>query len=228
MPYTYQEITKADTDAGTTYSMIMEECIVRLHSIQMLLLTPRTMRPSLVREYGYLQLRFCCELVALACLIAHGDIKATQTKQLSKAYVPGEILRRLTELHPDFYPVRVKITVRPSVGPGDPGEVHLGDFEKKYLDKAKLIALWGKCGNFLHKGSLRRLQRVNENHRSNIKLDDLVSDAQLMLNLFESHRISRKGNLFHFLAYMKIVDWNTEHASISPQVWTLHSRTQSS
>jgi hypothetical protein len=172
-------------------------------------------------------LRLCCELVALGCLVAHGDIKAAQTKELGKAYVPADILNRLAELHPDFYPVPVTADVR-APSRNDPGEVKLGNFERDYLDKDRLIKLWNKSGNVLHKGSLRRLQKTNENHRSSLDLDQLITDLKLMINLINIHKISRKNNLFHLLTTMDIKNWNAEQASITVSIAVAISPIQSS
>src|SRR5262245_27923594 len=54
-----------------------------------------------VREYCFLQLRMLCELIALGCLTAQGDL---QTGKLKDEYRADKIIRRLQQLHPDFYP----------------------------------------------------------------------------------------------------------------------------
>src|SRR5687767_7728977 len=60
--------------------------------------------PNIVAfELCYLQLRKICELIARACLAAHGDIPESRG-QLSGKYHAGEIITRLEALHPDFYP----------------------------------------------------------------------------------------------------------------------------
>jgi hypothetical protein len=42
-----------------------------------------------------------CELIALGCLIAHGDVTNTNYFQ-NKAYKADDILRKLEELHADL------------------------------------------------------------------------------------------------------------------------------
>jgi hypothetical protein len=54
-------------------------------------------------ELCYLQLRLICELIALGCLAAHGDIPVTKGK-LRSAYAPGAIFSELERLHPEFFP----------------------------------------------------------------------------------------------------------------------------
>jgi hypothetical protein len=67
---------------------------------------------AIVREVRFLQLRMLCELIALACLMAHGDIPAVQaSKKLSKEYSADKIIGQLDALHPNFYPYPVLVTV---------------------------------------------------------------------------------------------------------------------
>lgn len=40
-------------------------------------------------EFCTLQLRMLCEVIALACLVAHGDIPDTHTRRFRDAYSPG-------------------------------------------------------------------------------------------------------------------------------------------
>jgi hypothetical protein len=40
-------------------------------------------------------------LIALGCLTAHGDL---QTGKLKDEYKADKIIKRLQQLHPDFYP----------------------------------------------------------------------------------------------------------------------------
>jgi hypothetical protein len=43
-----------------------------------------------------------CELIALSCLVAHGDIQLP--RQLRKAYAADDMLKQLEALHPNYYP----------------------------------------------------------------------------------------------------------------------------
>jgi hypothetical protein len=55
---------------------------------------------SLARyEFGYLQLRLICEVMAIACLTAHGDVIATKQPRLRRSWSAGEILNGLEKLH---------------------------------------------------------------------------------------------------------------------------------
>ena len=58
------------------------------------------------REFCFLQLRLLCELVALSCLVAHGTYPLCKpTRAEKKAYSADEIMKKLEELRPHFYPL---------------------------------------------------------------------------------------------------------------------------
>jgi len=135
--------------ASGLYAALMEEVKIRLSSIDSALAGRMDLPSPIVREFCFLQLRMLCELIALACLRAHGDIK--ETTRLRKEYSAAKIIERLERLHPEFFPqpIRLKRT-----GPG----THTADEVKTgFLTKGKLLTLYGRCGDVLHRGSLKRL-----------------------------------------------------------------------
>jgi hypothetical protein len=72
-------VTKKQNEAINLYAAIMEEAKIRLNSIDMALAGTTILPHQLVREFCFLQLRMLCELIALGCLTAHGDVvEATQ------------------------------------------------------------------------------------------------------------------------------------------------------
>lgn len=103
-------------------------------------------------ELGYLQLRMICELIALACLTAHGDVPTTTSKRLTKAYNADQIMKALETLHPNFYPVPGR-QVHDQVG----NVVEVARVGEPYLTKRELQRLYGECGDFLHRGNIEQL-----------------------------------------------------------------------
>jgi hypothetical protein len=146
--------TKSDEAAKDLYHSIMVEVMIRVYSLNSATMTPTPIPQPLIREYCFLQLRMLCELIALGCLVAHGDI--TKTKYFQKAYKADDILQRLEKLHPDFFPYPFKSTITPP-SPGFPGELKMEDVETDYLKKDELIQLYVKCGSILHKGQLAQI-----------------------------------------------------------------------
>jgi hypothetical protein len=59
--------------------------------------------PSIIAaEVCYLQLRLTCELIAIACLVAHGDIEGSRTGRMQKAYEADWTMNNLERLHPEI------------------------------------------------------------------------------------------------------------------------------
>jgi hypothetical protein len=148
----------------------------------------------LLREFCFLQLRMLCELIALGCLVAHGDIEETKAPALQKSYNAGDIVKSLEKLQPNFYPVPRKPVF-------SPGHVHLEDYDREFLTKNELLSLYGRCGDVLHRGSLRRM--LDPRNLSSTDFQDIQRWGQKILNLLSFHTISRVGGDFHLLAALE-------------------------
>ena len=121
------------------YSELMEEAKFRLSAMDTALGGQTGLPKGAIREYCFLQLRMLCELIALACLTAHGDL---ETSKLKGAYEADRIIRRLQRLHSEFYPigatqVQYQVKLR----------------QDGFLTKEELVRLYRKCGVVLHRGS---------------------------------------------------------------------------
>ena len=104
-------------------------------------------------EVCFLQLRKITELIALGCLVAHGDIEQVHGKALSKAWKPKDIVDGLEKLHPKFFPVPAECTSK---------EGEMKNFSLKqgpYLTKDQMLNIYGKAGDALHSGNLRAVAR---------------------------------------------------------------------
>jgi hypothetical protein len=141
--------TKKQLDAMHLYAAIMEEAKIRLFSIDMALGGATILPHQLVREFCFLQLRMLCELVALGCLAAHGDIE--ETTKLRKEWSADRIMEKLEALHPTFYPRPVRQTRHPE------GHWHMENVSEPFLTKQELLSLNGKSGDVLHRGNLKKL-----------------------------------------------------------------------
>jgi hypothetical protein len=187
--------TQRDEEALALYIRLMEEVKGRAFSINALVNSQITIGPPLIREYCFLQLRMLCELIALGCLVAHGDI--TNTKYFQRdAYKADDILHRLEKLHSDFYPIPSKITFHPGGG-------HLEPIVSGFLTKSELISLYGRCGDVLHKGTL---DRIISPPPFLMDYQHIVDYGQKLLNLMSVHRISRIGGKFHYIVALRHTD----------------------
>lgn len=93
------------------YARLMEE-IKRSHSVIEQILSQKTPMPQMAAfEFCYLQLRKICEVFALGCLAAHGDIPEVRSRLLQRTYSADKIMKQLTRIHSRFYPVPSKQTV---------------------------------------------------------------------------------------------------------------------
>ena len=96
---------KDENAIATLYANLMDEAKARIDCIDRALRGQTGFPNPIVREFCYLQLRMLSELIALSCLVAHGDIAAKYSKRLGKAWSADDIIDQLTKLHPEFYPV---------------------------------------------------------------------------------------------------------------------------
>lgn len=142
-------ISKAE-QAIPLYRSLMEEIKIRYDHTDALIKRPPQVPVRMLQEFCWLQLRMLCELIALGCLVANGDIN--KSNKLTKVYQADRIMDTLEELHPDFYPKPVTQHVLA------PGRIHHEPVRSGYMTKSELIKLYNqKCGHALHRGNLKRL-----------------------------------------------------------------------
>lgn len=103
--------TTSDIEAADAYRRVMEEAKLRALSMNTVLSGAIALPVPLLNEFCYPQLRILCELIALGCLVAHGDIHETKSRDFQKSYHAGDIVKRLAKLHPNFYPSPRKLRV---------------------------------------------------------------------------------------------------------------------
>lgn len=137
------------------YCAMMEEIKVRIQFIELVVSGKLFIQSRLVRESSYLQLRLICEMIALACLVAHGDIKPTKEKRFAKEWDAGKIIAGLADLHRDFCPRPV---THERLGPK---ATQLTPLTSGFLTKEDILSLYGRSGDFLHRGSLKKLLKKN-------------------------------------------------------------------
>jgi hypothetical protein len=186
--------TKRDEFAVKTYSDLMAEAKARIDAVNKALAGVYKLPNPLLREFCFLQFRMTCELIALACMAAHGDIADAN---LREQWAADEIMKRLSELHPAFYP-------QPTIeSPGrGPIRAEFSPFNGDYLTKADLIALVGRCGSVLHQGTYKRLLTKKQPIKlSHPEIQKLVTK---ITNLLRFHTVSliKPGKLYvcHYLA----------------------------
>jgi len=147
----------AHEQALNAYVGLMQEAKDRLLAMDTALGGRTGLPPGAIKEYCFLQLRMLCELIALGCLTAHGDLA---TGKLKGDYKADKIIQGLQRLRPKFYPIAA---IRTERGPKL--------WEDGFLTKDELLKLYWKCGDVLHRGSFKAhsLKRYSDANTEEIR-----------------------------------------------------------
>ena len=141
---------------GSLYAAMMEEVIVRLDAALDSLTEAKANSGHLDNwknaEFCYLQIRKTCEYVALALLVAHELYQDTSTASLTKKWHAGEIFAKLIELNNYAFPHPITV----HIDHDGPGQHHV-EPNDLILAADELQAIYGRCGDRLHVGSLKRI-----------------------------------------------------------------------
>ncbi|SHN71621.1 hypothetical protein SAMN05444170_2069 [Bradyrhizobium erythrophlei] len=184
------------------YANLMEEARYRVEAMDAALSGRISLPDMILEELIYLQIRLLCEIVGLGCLIAHGDFTQHDLKKLRDEYDADKIIKSLTPLSATSFPEPVRIQVLPP-GPGNPkGSVHIDEAPAgSALTKDEFLRLYGRTGNYLHRGKLRRLQ--SRPPYSAVNLTQATECAKKTLGLLDQHRIRSPDNLRHWYCALK-------------------------
>jgi hypothetical protein len=131
----YEEVMDA-------YSVLMHEAKHRLRAMNRALEGKTGLPDGAIPEFCFLQLRMLCELIALGCLTAHGDVV---TSELKGTYEADKIIHLLQQQHPKFYPYAA--TDRETVT----------ELKEEGFTKEELVKLYRRCGDVLHRGTFQTL-----------------------------------------------------------------------
>jgi hypothetical protein len=179
------------------YVDLMDEARLRIHAMRDAIVAKDHWVPRLLQEFVYLQLRMLCEIIAIGCLVAHGDVKSRGTL---KSWKVPEIIKKLEELNADFYPRGVRFR---KVLNG----THFDEYNAPQLSKADLVRLWERSGSFLHRGSAKNLI-AEKGKVLNVNLNSVIREGQKILNLLEQHVISSANKKVHLLVALASEDAN--------------------
>jgi hypothetical protein len=176
-------ITPQESEIARVHVELMCEIRDRLRAVD------RSRRPQfskpmfdqeyLAAEFGMLQLRMVCELVAFACVSAHGDIPITRTGKFKKDYSADLIFRNLEHYRPGFFPEAVK-----SVGPFDCPDLQP---REGAMTRGELVKLYRYCLDRLHRG---RVQDILEWNRREYDYRYLGESINKLLWLLDQHTIT--------------------------------------
>lgn len=171
---------KKDKATVNAYALVMREIKLRAECMNIAMVVPNGLPLQLIREYCFLQLRMVCELIALGCIIAHRDISAT--RKIRKEHSAERIMNHLERLQPDFFPLPIVLK------PLTPTFSTMEFPTETTLTKSELLALYGGCGDVLHRGHLGTFFGGGRLSAANT-YDEVNEWKRKIISLLFNHRI---------------------------------------
>jgi hypothetical protein len=175
--------TNRQVKAIDLYKVLMFEARKRIDAINFILAGQTRLAEGIVRELCYLQLRMLCETIAIGCLVAHGDIVEKRIRDFEKEWSPEKIFKQLDTLNPHFFPQQADFASNSNVFSVN------ANTKPNALKKEELPKLWAKCGDVLHRGTLKKLMQSDPLKHGRMDPGDVVKWAQKIEDLLGSHLI---------------------------------------
>lgn len=179
---------KEDLKQTGLYASLMDEVKARIDCINWYVQGKSGLTAPFVRDACWLQLRMLCELVAIGCLVAHGDISMLQGHKIGKTWSADKILDRMAKLRPNFFPFAV--TQKVSLQPAGNKHFELTRLDNQPITRDGLLALYGYTHKHLHRGTLKKLLSSQQPLDLAINVPEIVAWAQKINDLLSIHSIS--------------------------------------
>jgi hypothetical protein len=133
---------------------------------------PHPLNNLLVGEFCLLQLRLCCEHIAIAILAIHTD--TPQSKRLQSEWNASEIMKMMQKLKPNFFPTPIRYEMLPNNGmqqhPVSDG-----------LTKEELLEMYHFCGGQLHSGAFERYKNFKPKKHQFEEIQNFLSRLSVLL-----------------------------------------------
>ncbi len=181
----------AEEVAVRGYLRLMHELAIRVDLVARACTGELNLTPPYAREYCYLQFRRICELVALGCLQLHGDIPAARSSMAKKEWNAERIMKLLQRNHPHSFPqslTRTKTADR----------WHLeANSRPNALTFTEFKTLYNKCGEILHRGTIRMIEAEQPITKSDY--DEVIHWSLKIVDLLNEHVVTRANGkgLYH-------------------------------
>lgn len=184
-----------DKRAIAVYADLMVEVKYRIEAISETLKGELPFRPKIAEEFCFLQLRMICELIAIGSLIAHGDLSSKKA-DLMKSYKADLIMKKMTELHPKFYPQPLESGTKEWIYKKD-----------GFLRKEELIQLYNRhAGATLHRGSAKN---ILEKQRP-LKTKEVAAWRDKIITLLNKHIMFSPDKKTALCVIMQTEDGNVQ------------------
>ena len=179
---------KTNDEKAKLYLHAMVEVKERLQNVVTILNLP--LAPLFIQEMCYLQFRYICELIAIACLAAQGDYETQRS--FTESYKPPEIFKQLRKLYPDFFPESAARTVSDNDGGG---RLHHVDFAHKAnaYTESDVTSLWKTSGGHLHRASVQKYLKTTFGNKPP-QMKPLLRHLEGLATLLDSHIIPIQKN----------------------------------
>lgn len=166
--------------AHKLYISFMEELKVRLGGIRAMLDEFSKIKSDqgyFVAEACYLQMRFICELLALACLAAHEPLGLTE--RLKGEWNADAVFAALEKLNPSAFPRPIKIVLTG-------GDTQFQVQPQTAMNRSSLKKIYHSCGHALHRGVISDALEGKARHYD---LEQLNQWGGAFWNLLEEHMV---------------------------------------
>ena len=171
----------------------MEEAKTRFRVVNTIVEQGHIFPVGIIREICYLQFRCLCEIIALGCLTAHGDV--TQSKFLKKTYEPGKILKALDSLKDIHYYPQPSDVVATERGRG-----FIARPDRNHLTKSEVTTLWNLSGDVLHRAPLTKIR--GPRRRGPADLSGINEWGAKLTGLLNCHWITIDKNRKGIMVYL--------------------------
>lgn len=197
----------SDVKRLNLYANLMEEAKARIDTINWYIQGRTGLATPFVRDACWLQIRMLCELVALGCLVAHGDMAILQSHKIGRSWSADEILDRMARLRPHFFPFAAKQKV--NFLPGGQRHIELQMLDPQPLTRDQLLSLYGATHKHLHRGTLKKLLSSAQALDMAVDVPEVVKWTQKLHDLLSIHNIAINEKRV-FLCVLRNVDNNNK------------------
>jgi hypothetical protein len=132
------------------------------------------MHDVLVAEFCFLQIRYCCEILALGCVAIHLD--ASLARSLEKERDAKAIMKPFDKTKPNFFPLPVKVAHT------DATATHNDDHVEGALTKQELLETYSRLGDALHIGHLKKYKAARLPAYDLKQVDDFMRKLTRLLD----------------------------------------------
>lgn len=180
------------------YLHLAREIVIRIDLVAAACYGHLNMTPPYAREYCYLQYRRICELIALGCLLLHGDLSNVQSQKTKKEWNAHNIMKILIRSHKHAFPQSVIVEsdgkLSNYLANSKPNALTLDDFNNLYAE----------CGEVLHRGTIKSLEEGGAIKKEDY--DKIIEWSHKICDLLNQHIIARSSGRSMYLITLRTQD----------------------